>query len=137
MFTAVCDGMKEIWTSLSTWVSDKIEWLIDKLAFWRKSEKEMEGGSNKKPDGKKASGLAYVPFDGYTAELHRGEEVVSLQDRQSISAQITNALSAIMDKPQQSGTINLSVNLNGKTIAQETYSDFIDEGKRRGALVGV
>lgn len=137
MFTAVWDGMKEIWTSLSTWVSDKIEWLIDKLAFWRKSEKEMSGGSNKKPDGKKASGLAYVPFDGYTAELHRGEEVVSLQDRQSISAQITNALSAIMDKPQQNGAINLSVNLNGKTIAQETYSDFVEEGKRRGALVGV
>ena len=82
--------------------------------------------------------LALRSFDGYTAELHRGEEGCQFaRTRQSISAQITNALSAIMDKPQQNGAINLSVNLNGKTIAQETYSDFVEEGKRRGALVGV
>ena len=65
MFTAVWDGMKEIWTSLSTWVSDKIEWLIDKLAFWRKSEKEMgraERRVKQEPDGKKASGLALCSF---------------------------------------------------------------------------
>ena len=33
-------------------------------------------------DGSHANGLAYVPFDGYVAELHRGERVLTAQENQ-------------------------------------------------------
>lgn len=71
MFTAVWDGAKEVWESISTWVSDKISWLTDKLAFWRSGSAEMDA------DGSHASGLAYVPYDGYRAILHEGERVLT------------------------------------------------------------
>lgn len=73
LFTGMWDGMKEVWTNLQTWVSDKVSWLADKLAFWRSSQAEMGGGS----DGSHAKGLNYVPFDGYRAILHEGEAVLT------------------------------------------------------------
>lgn len=63
-------------------VSDGVNWLVDKLAFWRKSEDEMRDGNKKtglKPRGSYSSGLAYVPYDRYPAELHRGEKVLTAE----------------------------------------------------------
>jgi hypothetical protein len=37
-------------------------------------------------DGSHADGLAYVPFDGYTAELHRGERVLTAYENRNYSA---------------------------------------------------
>ena len=82
MFNAVWDGMKSVWNSLSTWVTDKVNWLIEKLAFWRSSQAEMGGGSGggSRVDGSHANGLSYVPFDGYVAELHQGERVLTRRE---------------------------------------------------------
>ena len=82
MFNAVWDGMKSVWNSLSTWVTDKVNWLIEKLAFWRSSQAEMGGGSGggSRTDGSHANGLSYVPFDGYVAELHQGEKVLTRRE---------------------------------------------------------
>lgn len=85
MFSMVWEGMKGIWTSVSNWVSDKVSWLTDKLAFWRKSNDEMDKGSssgNKKVSGSHRSGLAYVPYDGYIAELHKGERVLTARENE-------------------------------------------------------
>ncbi len=83
MFEAVLDGMKGIWGSISSWVSDKVSWLADKLAFWRKSEQEMATTNTTRYDGSHARGLAYVPFDGYTAQLHKGERVLTAEENRS------------------------------------------------------
>lgn len=135
MFQAVWDGMKEIWTKLSTWVSEKVTWLIDKLAFWRKSESEMASGTDKKPKQSNASGLAFVPYDGYETTLHYGERVMTKQDNEGLAAQIVNGLSAVMGSSNKTGEpIQLVVNLNGKTIAREIYPDIKNEGKRLGEV---
>ena len=45
-----------------------------------RSELEKLGGvnfSSNAPDGQHSAGLGYVPYDGYIAELHRGEEVLT------------------------------------------------------------
>ena len=34
-------------------------------------------------DGSHAKGLSYAPFDGYIAELHRGEEIVTAEEKQA------------------------------------------------------
>lgn len=37
-------------------------------------------------NGSHANGLAYVPFDGYRAELHRGERVLTAQQARTADA---------------------------------------------------
>lgn len=69
IFNSVWEGMKGIWNDIVSWVSEKVNWLIDKLAFWRSGSKEINGSHR--------TGLREVPFDGYTAELHKGEMVLT------------------------------------------------------------
>lgn len=71
IFTAVWDGLKEVWSDIKNWVDEKVEWISDKLAFWRKSNNEMNA------DGSHRTGLNEVPFDGYKAILHKGEMVLT------------------------------------------------------------
>lgn len=57
-------------------------------------------------DGKHASGLNYVPYDGYVAELHRGERVVpASQNGNSNSADNSDVVIAIEDLKDQMSRI--------------------------------
>ncbi len=81
-FMGVWDGMQSVWSSISNWVSEKVSWLADKLTFWRSSSSEMSSTSI---DGSHAGGLPYVPYDGYIAELHRGERVLTADQNAQLS----------------------------------------------------
>jgi hypothetical protein len=50
-------------------------------------------------DGSHADGLDYVPFDGYRAELHRGERVLSMSD----NAALTSAIERMAVQIEQQG----------------------------------
>lgn len=88
IFNAIWDGMKEIWEKLSSWISDKVSWIADKLSFWRSSKSEMDDGGSGGGgyNGSHANGLNYVPFDGYIAELHRGERVLTAEENEQYSS---------------------------------------------------
>lgn len=92
LFNSVWDGLKSIWNSISSWVSDKVNWLVDKLAFWRSGKKEM--------DGSHRTGLREVPYDGYIAELHKGEMVLTAYEAKQYKKDSTqksgNAISSII-----------------------------------------
>lgn len=88
IFNAIWDGMKAIWDKLSSWITEKISWITEKLAFWRSSKSEMDdgGGSGGRGyNGSHANGLNYVPFDGYIAELHKGERVLTAEENKQYS----------------------------------------------------
>ncbi len=78
IFNSVWDGLKDIWRSISSWVSDKVSWIADKLAFWRKSEKEMSSSSVSTSTPSYDVGTPFVPADGL-AYLHKGEAVIPAQ----------------------------------------------------------
>ncbi len=137
IFSGLWDGIKGIWESISGWVSDKVSWLVDKLAFWKKGNDEMssdDGGKSgiktrANTNGSHANGLSYVPFDGYIGELHKGEEVVSKTDKQSI----LDILKALSLGNQGGGQIiELQVNLDGQKIARAIYNPMQKESKLQG-----
>lgn len=125
IFTSLWDGIKSVWESIENWVSEKVAWLADKLAFWRSGKSEM-GGS----DGSHASGLAYVPYDGYMAELHRGETVLNSTD----ASNLLNNINSILANSQGGGaqTVNINLELDGRTLARAMYQYNRDEESRRG-----
>ena len=110
MFTQLWNGLKSIWTSIGNWVSEKTSWLKDKLTFWKSGSAEIGR------DGSHASGLPVVPYDGYVAELHRGESIMSA----GAVTELTDAIKKL-GSTQQSGPsqpINVQLTLDGKTLAQ-------------------
>lgn len=107
IFTSLWDGFKGVWGDITSWVSEKVTWLKDKLAFWRSGQAEMNDGSH-------ASGLNYVPYDGYIAELHRGEAVVNAGE---MSRMRENARE-FSGQPASSQPINVQLTLDGVTLAQ-------------------
>lgn len=44
-------------------------------------------------DGTHKTGLDYVPFDGYIAELHRGERVLTAEENNAYSSTESNEFS--------------------------------------------
>ena len=88
------DGYQEVMQSAIDGVKSKKDEL---LAEFRSLQKEIskETLGKYQPytiDGSHAAGLPYVPFDGYIAELHRGEMVVPAPDAKILRTLYNNAL---------------------------------------------
>lgn len=64
------NGLKNVWDKVSAW------W--DGLTFSDKNANVNVSGSG--VDGSHYGGLPYVPYDGYIAELHRGERVLTAKE---------------------------------------------------------
>ena len=105
-------------------MSDKVSWLEDKLKFWE------SGNSQMKADGSNASGLPFVPFDGYKAVLHRGETVLNSTDASTLLDKMAQIASGSGNGGNQ--TINLSIDLDGATLARKMYTYNKAESNRRG-----
>jgi phage-related minor tail protein len=45
IFNYMWDGLKNVWNNISTWMTEKVNWIKDKLTFWDNSQKTMSGGS--------------------------------------------------------------------------------------------
>lgn len=85
IFQSLWNGIKSIGDSILGWVSDfagKIGSFVSGIIDGFKS---IVSGANdaksaaKSVDGKHANGLDYVPYNGYVAELHEGERVLTKQ----------------------------------------------------------
>lgn len=97
LFNGLWDGIKSIWDGLADWIGQKVDWMMDKLMFWRDASNEMSS-SGKNVDGSHASGINYVPFDGYTAQLHKGERVLTAEQARSYSEVSTSRMESLLEQ---------------------------------------
>ena len=93
MISSLWKGAQDIWASFGSWFTDKINWVQDKLMFWRDAQDEMSSGGSTSGDstgqyydGSHANGLPYVPYDGYIAQLHKGERVLTAKENKAYNA---------------------------------------------------
>lgn len=68
IFNSLLNGIKSAWSGITSFVSDKVNWIKNKVS---------NAIDNVKKAGSHRTGLNEVPFDGYIAELHRGEMVLT------------------------------------------------------------
>ncbi len=129
------DGMRSIWNSISSWVTDKVSWLADKLMFWRSANEEMSSGSSESADGYHAAGLPYVPYDGYIAELHKGETVLSAGSSKNMVEDIVNGLAPLMSGATATGPITINLVVDKKVLAQTIFDPLRDVSKQRGVAL--
>lgn len=69
-------GISRGWSNLKTWFNDLWKSLFGNLNV--NVNVNANGGSG--TNSSNANGLPYVPFDGYIAELHRGERVLTASE---------------------------------------------------------
>lgn len=72
---SIKQGISDAWEGLKTWFND----LWDSL-FKNRSVDVNVNATSSGVNGSHAGGLAYVPFDGYIAELHKGERVLTASE---------------------------------------------------------
>ena len=83
IFTKMWDGVKSVWSGIQSWVSEKVDWIKDKVTFWNNSNSSMDKG---KVNGSHAGGINSVPYDGYIAELHKGERVLTASENNALNS---------------------------------------------------
>lgn len=97
-------------------------------------------------NGSHAAGLDRVPYDGYLAELHADEAVLNAQEaalwRSAARYGASGAPSASTPTPspataqsaarRESVTIDVTLELDGQTLARKQYPLMQAEGRRRG-----
>lgn len=89
IFSDLWSGMQDVWTNIESWVSDTVSWLNEQFNIWsslsNKIASNVKGSGNRGGFGSHAAGLDYVPYNGYRAELHEGERVLTKQENQEYS----------------------------------------------------
>ena len=121
IFGALWDGLVSVWNSIASWIVDKVNWLADKLAFWRRGNSEMAGESH-------AGGLPYVPYDNYPAILHRGESVMTAADSQGLLSDVRKIAESGGSNSQPITIVVQSV-LDGRVIG-ETVTKYQNQKAR-------
>ena len=106
----IWEGIKSLWSSLTENFS----------GLWRSlsmAQNYQITGTIAPVNGSHASGLSYVPFDGYIAELHKGERVLTADEARGYNSRSNN--SGYDERPIK---IVVQSVLDGKVIGETAYN---------------
>ena len=116
---SIIDGISAAWDGLVSWFNG----IWDSLFGDRSVDVSVSGSGTATVDGSHAGGLAYVPYDGYIAELHQGERVLTAAEAASYN--------------NQRPTVNVVQNIYSEA---RTAADLMQEAlyhQERAVLLGV
>lgn len=85
-------------------------------------------GSGTNTDGSHRDGLSYVPYDGYIAELHKGERVLTKGEAKDYRKPVPTDVAMDSNRSRGGDTKNVTYNMRMNL----SYDDFVREAKRRG-----
>jgi hypothetical protein len=114
---SIIDGIAGAWGKLTGWFKGLWNGLFGGLSA-NVSVNGSAKGAVAGVNGSHASGLDYVPFDGYIAELHKGEMVVPKREAQTLrnSEETDYLLRQILDCLKSSQTININQREFGRLV---------------------
>ncbi len=78
MFNGLWDGLKSVWEKITKWITDTVDWLKDKLSFWKDSQDKMSGSSS----GGSTSGLS----GGVSSNYYKQKQSEIAENKDEISA---------------------------------------------------
>lgn len=110
--SGIWDGICALWNSLV----ENMSWLVNGLMAGASSAAGLGAGDaliGRGYNGSHADGLAYVPFDGYIAQLHQGERVLTAQEARNYNSNQNN---------EQPIKIIVQSVLDGKVIGETAYN---------------
>lgn len=127
------------------WIRDiSLEGMISQIPFLNIPYNIYKGA--KWLSGSHAAGLDRVPYDGYLAELHADEAVLNAQEAAlwrsaarhgasgapSASPPAPSPATALSAARRENVTIDVTLELDGQTLARKQYPLMQAEGRRRG-----
>lgn len=114
---SIIDGIAGAWGKLTGWFKGLWNGLFGGLSA-NVSVNGSAKGAVAGVNGSHASGLDYVPFDGYIAELHKGEMVIPKREAQTLrnSEETDYLLRQILDCLKSSQTININQREFGRLV---------------------
>lgn len=114
---SIIDGIASAWGKLKDWFSGLWNGLFGGLSA-NVSVNGSAKGAVAGVNGSHASGLDYVPFDGYIAELHKGEMVIPKREAQTLrnSEETDYLLRQILDCLKSSQTISINTREFGRLV---------------------
>jgi len=136
-------GLELVARAIDTTI-DKVRNLIGKFREMRSASNDANAslyvgkqGDDNSIHGSHAAGLEFVPFDGYRAELHYGERVMTAAENSALDT-LDRAVAALgAGRVSESNTpqtirVTVPVVLNGRTLG-ETVTEFqTNEGRANG-----
>lgn len=154
-FTAdIVEGVTAAITAISDLISkireareEANEKNVERSSTSKNSRYRAEARLREHLSGSHAAGLDRVPYDGYLAELHADEAVLNAQEAalwrsaarygasgaDPVSQQPAAVPASAYSAPQrESVTIDMTLELDGQTLARKQYPLMQAEGRRRG-----
>lgn len=114
LIDAFIDGIANAWDGLVSWFNG----LWDNLFSGRDVDVNVNASGASAIDGSHASGLRYVPFDGYLAQLHRGEAVLPADE-------------AAAYRSGQAGGKTFNLTINTQSVSREELDMIVEYMNRK------
>lgn len=117
------EGISKAWDGIKAWFRGLWDSLFGNLTANVTVNKSASGGAT---DGSHAKGLDFVPFDGYVAELHKGEMVVPAAEARAMrngfsgfqDGEVANLLKQILYAMQDSNKQETVLKINNREFGR-------------------
>ena len=125
----VVEGVTGVFKTLVGWIKDAVTWIMrfnstemdEKTTGSSGSYGGISNNVKQFTNGSHANGLAYVPYDGYIAELHKGERVLTASENAQMKESVV--------RHEHSGTLRI-VGVNSEKEFEAFYDYATDRIRR-------